>query len=206
MPNSPFLEKKRPQISDTLARTFERADQSARDGFVFLLVPQADGLRLMRANVDRLMEIAQPVALLPHELTDRAVPQLAQIELPQMPALSLHDHPASNSHTLRVGSAPGSLIRFGRIEIDVSARALAVGGRQVQVAPREFELLLALWRRDGAAASRQELMKELWGGKRGVTSRTVDTHVFSLRRKIEIDPSAPKHLLTVSKVGYRLRV
>jgi DNA-binding response OmpR family regulator len=69
----------------------------------------------------------------------------------------------------------------------------------------EFDLLLALIQRRGAVATRQELMREVWGHSALVVSRTVDTHIAELRRKLEDDPGAPQHILTVRKVGYRLQ-
>jgi DNA-binding response OmpR family regulator len=53
-------------------------------------------------------------------------------------------------------------------------------------------------------ATRAELLSEVWGYQDDVLSRTVDTHVGELRRKLEPDPAEPRHLLTVRKVGYRL--
>ena len=94
--------------------------------------------------------------------------------------------------------------RFGEIEIDPASHAVSRGGRQVALAPKEFELLMALLRRRGAVASRYELMKEVWGYDDSVVSRTVDTHIAELRRKLEADPAEPRHILTVRKAGYRL--
>jgi DNA-binding response OmpR family regulator len=70
----------------------------------------------------------------------------------------------------------------------------------------EFNLLLALLARRGAVVSRLELLKEVWGHASNVLTRTVDTHVAELRRKLEDDPSQPQHILTVRKAGYRLRI
>jgi DNA-binding response OmpR family regulator len=74
----------------------------------------------------------------------------------------------------------------------------------VSLAPREFDLLLALVRRRGAAASRAELLREVWQYQTGVVSRTIDIHIAELRRKLESDPAEPRHIRTVWKVGYRL--
>jgi DNA-binding response OmpR family regulator len=68
----------------------------------------------------------------------------------------------------------------------------------------EFDLLVALVRRHGAVASRLELLQEVWGHSSAVLTRTVDTHIAELRRKLEDDPAAPRHILTVRKAGYRL--
>src|SRR5918993_1536669 len=95
--------------------------------------------------------------------------------------------------------------RFGDIDVDISARAVHRDGQPVSLTPMEFDLLLALLRRRGAVASRLELMKEVWGYHASVVSRTVDTHVAELRRKLEDDPALPRHILTVRKAGYRLQ-
>lgn len=94
--------------------------------------------------------------------------------------------------------------RFGEVEVDTRARTVLKAGEPVSLTPKEFDLLVALLRRQGAVASRLELMKEVWGHRAAVVSRTVDTHVAELRRKLEDDASNPRHILTVWKAGYRL--
>ena len=94
--------------------------------------------------------------------------------------------------------------RFGDVEVDRTARTVTRQGMPVYLAPMEFELLLALLQRKGAVASRQDLMREVWGHSAVVVSRTVDTHIAELRRKLEHDPAEPRHILTVRKAGYRL--
>jgi DNA-binding response OmpR family regulator len=76
----------------------------------------------------------------------------------------------------------------------------------VTLRPREFDLLLALARREGQLAARLDLLREVWGYHDEVHSRTVDTHVAELRRKLERNPAHPEFLLTVRKAGYRLAV
>jgi len=97
-----------------------------------------------------------------------------------------------------------AVTRFGGIEVDVPARVVRRHGRAVELAPKEFDLLLALIESRGAAVSRLELMTRVWGYSSAVVSRTVDTHVAELRRKLEDAPSAPRHIVTVRKIGYRL--
>jgi DNA-binding response OmpR family regulator len=63
---------------------------------------------------------------------------------------------------------------------------------------------MALVRRGGRVATRTDLLEEVWGYDTDIVSRTVDTHMGELRRKLEEDASAPRHLLTVRKIGYRL--
>jgi DNA-binding response OmpR family regulator len=95
---------------------------------------------------------------------------------------------------------------FDKVELNTAARTVTKRGVSVALTPKEFDLLLALLRRRGAVASRLELLKEVWGHQAEVMTRTVDIHVAELRRKLEDDPSTPKHILTVWKAGYRLQV
>ena len=94
--------------------------------------------------------------------------------------------------------------RFGPVHVDRRARTVECHGEPVALAPKELDLLLALLDADGAALSRSTLMDRVWGYEADILSRTVDTHIAELRRKLESDPSAPRHILTVRKVGYRL--
>ncbi len=105
------------------------------------------------------------------------------------------------------GDAPDELRvqRFGDIEVDLAARTATRGGKAVSLTPKEFDLLVALLRRDGAVATRVDLIQEVWGYPASVVTRTVDTHVAELRRKLEDDPGNPTHILTVPRVGYRLQ-
>ncbi|HJU72168.1 MAG TPA: response regulator transcription factor [Gemmatimonadaceae bacterium] len=96
--------------------------------------------------------------------------------------------------------------RIGKLEIDVEDRTIRRAGREVLTTPRAFDLLLALIDKKGRVASRQELLHRVWGYADSVTTRTVDAHVAELRRKLEDDPASPQLILTVWKVGYRLRV
>ena len=97
-----------------------------------------------------------------------------------------------------------SVERFGEVEINPASRTVTKGGTAVALSPKEFDLLLALVRRRGAVASRVELLREVWGHRVEVMTRTVDIHIAELRRKLENDPSQPRHILTVWKAGYRL--
>lgn len=102
------------------------------------------------------------------------------------------------------GDGAGPPERFGVIEVIPASRSVLKNDKPVPLTPKEFDLLLALLHRGGAVATRMELLTEVWGYSAAVLSRTVDTHVAELRRKLEADPAAPKHILTVRKAGYRL--
>ena len=98
-----------------------------------------------------------------------------------------------------------ALRRFDDIEVDIEDRTVRRRGSDVPLTPRAFDLLLALIDKKGKVASRHDLLRDVWGYSSSVTTRTVDAHVAELRRKLEDDPSEPRHILTVWKVGYRLR-
>ena len=102
--------------------------------------------------------------------------------------------------------APEASYDFGDVHMDTRSRTVEKAGVPVRLTPKEFGLLLALLRRDGAVATRSELLKEVWRyANTDVVTRTVDIHMAELRRKLEDDPSEPRHLLTVRKAGYRIR-
>jgi len=108
-----------------------------------------------------------------------------------------------------VGSAGTGDVRkvhcFGAIEVDPASRTVRRASRTVELAPKEFDLLLALLRARGAVVSRLQVMREVWGYSAAIVSRTVDTHIAELRRKLEENPSSPRHIITVRKTGYRIR-
>jgi DNA-binding response OmpR family regulator len=103
----------------------------------------------------------------------------------------------------RPRAAPAPL-GFGAVVVDPATHGVTRDGAPVALRPKEYELLRALLRRAGRVATRSELLREVWGYQDCVVSRTLDTHVGELRRKLEPDPARPRHILTVRKTGYRL--
>jgi two-component system, OmpR family, alkaline phosphatase synthesis response regulator PhoP len=95
-------------------------------------------------------------------------------------------------------------VRFGDVQVDRDHRKVTRNGAVVQLTPKEYALLAALIARNSAVVAREELLREVWGYDPEVVSRTLDTHLAELRRKLEKDPHHPKHILTLPKQGYRL--
>lgn len=93
---------------------------------------------------------------------------------------------------------------IGDAEIDLDAYHVVRNGTREPLSPKEAAMLQLLRREMGKAVSRARFLQEVWGGDAMVGNRTVDTHMLNLRKKVEIDPKAPRHLLTVHGVGYRL--
>ncbi|HEX9936491.1 MAG TPA: response regulator transcription factor [Longimicrobium sp.] len=109
----------------------------------------------------------------------------------------------SRAPAAEMAAAP-PVVSIGEIEVSPAARIVRRRGEEVPLTPKEFDLLMALVRRKGTVAGRLELLAEVWGHRAAVMTRTVDMHVAQLRRKLEEDPSDPRHIVTVWKAGYRI--
>ena len=93
-------------------------------------------------------------------------------------------------------------LRAGDLEVDERSRRAILAGHELDLTPKEFELLAALARDPGAAVSRQRLLAEVWQTSWYGSSKTIDVHVAALRRKL----GDPGWIETVRGVGFRLRV
>ncbi|QEC47968.1 response regulator transcription factor [Baekduia soli] len=91
----------------------------------------------------------------------------------------------------------------GPLRIDVAARRVFLGDDEVELARKEFDLLVALAGRAGTVVTREELMAQVWDVNWFGSTKTLDVHVGSLRRKLGDDPAAPRWLQTVRGVGFR---
>jgi DNA-binding response OmpR family regulator len=98
--------------------------------------------------------------------------------------------------------AESRVLRSGDLEVDLVVHEVRLGGELVALTVKEFDLLAHLMRHPRRAFRREELLEQVWGFAYGDTS-TVTVHVRRLREKIELDPSAPRHVCTVWGVGYR---
>jgi DNA-binding response OmpR family regulator len=94
----------------------------------------------------------------------------------------------------------GATVSFGDVEIDLGARRVLVGGKEIGLTTKEFEVLAVLAARPGTAVSRQQLMDEVWGDAYLAVSRSLDVHLTQLRAKLD----RPGLLATIRGFGYRL--
>ncbi len=101
----------------------------------------------------------------------------------------------------RLMSAPVSL-EYGDLKIDLVQRSVCFQKHQIELTPQEFSLLYVLTQANGDALSRSELLRRAWPNAID-NPRTIDTHILSLRKKIEIDPREPSMIQTIRNVGYR---
>ena len=95
------------------------------------------------------------------------------------------------------------VLSFGRSEIDFQGRALRVDGEDVEVSPREFDLLQYLARNPNRVLARDQILNRVWGYDYYGTARTIDNFIQKLRRKVEDDPESPRYIVTVRGVGYK---
>ncbi|RIL11923.1 DNA-binding response regulator [bacterium] len=105
----------------------------------------------------------------------------------------LRRQPATQSHKLECGD----------LSVDLIARRVMRGDRELRLTHKEFNLLAELVRNRGVVLSRDLLLEKIWGYDFLGDSRTVDVHVRWLRQKIEPDPSLPTRIVTIRGVGYR---
>ena len=120
------------------------------------------------------------------ELVARIHAVLRRVEKP--------DRSGDESQTLRVGD----------LRLDARKQEVSKGGRPIDLTHKEFQLLEFLLRHPGEVISRDEFLSHLWGEAIYVTPRNVDTHMASLRRKIEDDADHPRYILSVRGAGYKL--
>jgi DNA-binding response OmpR family regulator len=98
---------------------------------------------------------------------------------------------------------PPERYTFAGRTIDFGTLELRVGDRTLPLTLMEANLLRYLINREGTAVSRKSMLEEVWGLREDTDTRAIDNFIVRLRRYIEVDPSRPKHLLTVRSVGYR---
>jgi len=94
-------------------------------------------------------------------------------------------------------------VAFGDVAVDFRAKTATKAGRTLHLTARELGLLRLLASCEGQVVSRETILNKVWEYEKYPTTRTIDTFVYNLRRKIEADPSAPRHLVTVPWLGYK---
>jgi two-component system KDP operon response regulator KdpE len=102
------------------------------------------------------------------------------------------------------GELPMAVLQLGGVRVDLSRRvAHRLDGQEVRLTPLEHRILETLARNAGRIVTHAALLKEVWGPNRD-DSRALRVYIGSLRRKIEVQASRPKHILTELGLGYRL--
>jgi DNA-binding response OmpR family regulator len=94
-------------------------------------------------------------------------------------------------------------LTFGELEIDAGARRVRIGDEDVDLARKEFDLLVVLAEAAGRVLTRDHLMARVWDENWFGSTKTLDVHVGTLRRKLGDDPASPRYIHTVRGVGFR---
>jgi two-component system, OmpR family, alkaline phosphatase synthesis response regulator PhoP len=175
-----------------------------------LVMPKLDGMRVLRELRERDTATAVLILTARGEEADKVRGlKLGADDYVTKPfgLLELLARVESLLRRSRTDGASGdesAVLRFGDVEVDQAARRVRKAGVEVTLRPKEYDLLLELLRHRGQVLSRLDLMQTVWGYSSAVITRTVDTHMFELRRKLEADAARPRHITTVRGVGYRL--
>jgi len=98
------------------------------------------------------------------------------------------------------------LVEFGNLRIDLTHRNVTRAGEAVHLTPIEYRMLTVLLTHAGRVLTHRQLLKEVWGPSHVERTHYLRVFMAGLRRKLEDEPARPKHLLTVSGVGYRLEI
>jgi len=169
-----------------------------------VMLPELDGLTVCRVL---RKESQVPIILLTARgmETDKIIGLESGADDYIVKPFSLGEFLARVRAALRRGETvqPGTEIQAGELRLDLIARRAFRGEGELQLAPREFELLAILMQNPGAVLTRETLLARVWGSDYLGDPRTVDVHIRWLREKIEPDPSQPEHIHTVRGAGYR---
>jgi two-component system, OmpR family, phosphate regulon response regulator OmpR len=175
------------------------------DGVVLdLMLPDMDGL-----DVCRQMRIASDTPVLMLSGRGDAVDRIVGLELGADDYLPKPFQPRELLARLRAilrrrvpGMAAAPALSFGRLEIDVAARAVRLDGVECELTAYQFALLVVLAERAGRVLSREVLMDLVKGAQLEAFDRSIDVHMSRIRAAIEDDPKKPRRVITVRGAGY----
>jgi len=176
-----------------------------------LMLPGLDGLEVCR----RVRQEGLPVAVIMLTAKDQEIDRVLGLELGADDYITKPFSPrelvARVKAVLRRTSAreeisqPGGRLKIGPLTIDAERYEVKVGGKQVELTPKEFELLEFLARNAGKVMTRDVLLNSIWDYTYDGDTRIVDVHVSHLREKIEANPKNPVYIKTVRGVGYKFK-
>ena len=92
---------------------------------------------------------------------------------------------------------------FGNVEIDLIKMEAFVNNNEIKLTKKQFAILKYFIHNDGKVVHRHDLLNNIWGYDKTPSTRTVDTFILEIRKKIEENPSNPKHIVSISGVGYK---
>jgi two-component system response regulator RegX3 len=173
-----------------------------------LMLPGMSGL-----DVCRLIRSSSDVPIIMLTAKDSEADKVSGLELGaddyMTKPFSMRELVARVRAHLRRASKTGMLaesnevLRGGPVELDIDAHVTRVDGEEIELRPKEFELLESLMRRKNRLAARHTLIDEVWGPSYFGDTKTLDVHIKRLREKLERDSSKPRHIVTVRGLGYK---
>ena len=102
-------------------------------------------------------------------------------------------------------SASIDIVQVGNAEVNFTSNTITKDGKEHQITQVEAQLLKYLIHHEGKILEREKIMSDVWGHEYLLSSRTIDTHVTHLRQKLEDNPSQPKYIVTIHRVGYKFQ-
>jgi DNA-binding response OmpR family regulator len=109
-----------------------------------------------------------------------------------------------NAFALSILNSPADyVVTFSDVEVNLDRGTVHKSGRRVYLSAAEFDLLACFIQNPDRTLSRDLLLQSVWCRLPDPSTRTVDSHVMRLRRKLEPDPATPRHFLTLHRAGYR---
>ncbi|RTZ96495.1 MAG: DNA-binding response regulator [Deltaproteobacteria bacterium] len=205
-----YLEREgfKPVIAENGRKGLAKADQ-CRPVLVILdlMLPGLDGWEVCR-QLRKISEV--PIIML--TARDEEIDRVAGLTLgaddyvvkPFSPRELMARVKAVLRRTGFMGMGAGRVLIQDTIQMDLEKRRLSVAGRPVSLTPHEYVLLETLMSAPGRTYTRDELLNKIYPrGETVVVDRVVDVHIGKLRQKIELNPSDPRHILTVRGIGYR---
>lgn len=192
------------------AEGLNKASQDGPDLVVLdLVLPSMGGLEICRRIREKGNTV--PIIMLTGRKKDE-VDKVLGLELGaddyMLKPFGIHEFLARVRAVLRRGRGDAGRIDsvvFGDVSVDFRGKTATKGGKDLSLTAKELGLLELLAAHAGDVIGRDRILTEVWGYDKLPTTRTVDTFIRNLRRKVEDDPSKPVHILTVPWLGYKFK-
>lgn len=180
-----------------VCRHLRREDSTSRTPIMMLTAKDSEIDKVVGLEVGADDYVTKPFGR--HEFLARVRVLLRRIEYTTSPREEVQ--PAPSDRTLRQGRA----LVAGPLRIDLAGRRVQCRGKELDLQPKQYDLLIYLVHNRGTVLTRDQLLQHVWGYDYVGDTRTVDVHVRWLREKLEEDPANPTLIQTVRGVGYCFR-
>ena len=169
-----------------------------------LMLPKLDGLSVLRRLRKRSATLPVLILSAKGREDDKVEGLRAGADDYLAKPFGLRELVARIDALLRRARKAVKTLAFGDVRVDVERRKVLVRGREAALSRKELDILLFLARNEGRAVTRAEVLAAVWGHFASSADRAVDFHILNLRRKLEADPEAPRHIVTRYGEGYEL--